>query len=228
MKVKSRIRAVAALLLMAAMLLLGACNDAETPEQAIKRFNKRMNDCDYKAAFNYVKDYDGLSYDSGDKSGTRKIVDAVSKTLEIEIVDIQTTGANGAAVLNVTTVDLREIYSRAASTVTNNYVDTVLGGAKISAEEMRNALVEEIVRESEMSEARHVTTECRVNLTREKDKWYIILDSTSFNIMMGYINDANSMVESGDFTNVAPVSDSDAPKASSEPDDTGSSVTFND
>ena len=228
MKVKSGIRAVAALLLMAAMLLLGACNDAETPEQAIKRFNKRMNDCDYKAAFNYVKDYDGLSYDSGDKSGTRKIVDAVSKTLEIEIVDIQTTGANGAAVLNVTTVDLREIYSRAASTVTNNYVDTVLGGAKISAEEMRNALVEEIVRESEMSEARHVTTECRVNLTREKDKWYIILDSTSFNIMMGYINDANSMVESGDFTNVVPVSDSDAPKASSEPDDTDSSVTFND
>ncbi len=228
MKVKSGIRAVAALLLMAAMLLLGACNDAETPEQAIKRFNKRMNDCDYKAAFNYVKDYDGLSYDSGDKSGTRKIVDAVSKTLEIEIVDIQTTGANGAAVLNVTTVDLREIYSRAASTVTNNYVDTVLGGAKISAEEMRNALVEEIVRESEMSEARHVTTECRVNLTREKDKWYIILDSTSFNIMMGYINDANSMVESGDFTNVAPVSDSDAPKTSSEPDDTDSSVTFND
>ena len=228
MKVKSGIRAVAALLLMAAMLLLGACNDAETPEQAIKRFNKRMNDCDYKAAFNYVKDYDGLSYDSGDKSGTRKIVDAVSKTLEIEIVDIQTTGANGAAVLNVTTVDLREIYSRAASTVTNNYVDTVLGGAKISAEEMRNALVEEIVRESEMSEARHVTTECRVNLTREKDKWYIILDSTSFNIMMGYINDAKSMVESGDFTNVAPVSDSDAPKASSEPDDTDSSVTFND
>ena len=209
------------------MLLLCACNDAETPEQAIKRFNKRMNDCDYKAAFNYVKDYDGLSFDSGDKSGTRKIVDAVSKTLEIEIVDIQTSGANGAAVLNVTTVDLRDIYSRAASTVTNNYVDTVLGGAKISAEEMREALVEEIVRESELSEAKHVTTECRVNLTREKDKWYIILDSTSFNIMMGYIGDANSMVESGDFTNVAPVSDSDIPVSSEEEDD-GSSVTFND
>lgn len=227
MKFKSRIRAAAAFLLTAALLLLCACNDAETPEQAIKRFNKRMNDCSYKAAFNYVKDYDGLSFDSGDKSGTRKIVDAVSKTLEIEIIDIQTSGANGAAVLNVTTVDLREIYSRAASTVTNNYVETVLGGARISAEEMREALVEEIVRESELSEATHVTTECKVNLTREKDKWYIILDSTSFNIMMGYINDANSMVENGDFTNVAPVSDSDAP-ASSEPEDSGSSVTFND
>ena len=227
MKFKSRIRAAAAFLLTAALLLICACNDAETPEQAIKRFNKRMNDCSYKAAFNYVKDYDGLSFDSGDKSGTRKIVDAVSKTLEIEIIDIQTSGANGAAVLNVTTVDLREIYSRAASTVTNNYVETVLGGARISAEEMREALVEEIVRESELSEATHVTTECKVNLTREKDKWYIILDSTSFNIMMGYINDANSMVENGDFTNVAPVSDSDAP-ASSEPEDSGSSVTFND
>ena len=227
MKFKSRIRAAAAFLLTAALLLLCACNDAETPEQAIKRFNKRMNDCSYKAAFNYVKDYDGLSFDSGDKSGTRKIVDAVSKTLEIEIIDIQTSGANGAAVLNVTTVDLREIYSQAASTVTNNYVETVLGGARISAEEMREALVEEIVRESELSEATHVTTECKVNLTREKDKWYIILDSTSFNIMMGYINDANSMVENGDFTNVAPVSDSDAP-ASSEPEDSGSSVTFND
>ena len=227
MKNKRIIRTVFAFLLTAVMLLLCACNDAETPEQAIKRFNKRMNDCDYKAAFNYVKDYDGLSFDSGDKSGTRKIVDAVSKTLEIEIVDIQTSGANGAAVLNVTTVDLRDIYSRAASTVTNNYVDTVLGGAKISAEEMREALVEEIVRESELSEAKHVTTECKVNLTREKDKWYIILDSTSFNIMMGYIGDANSMVESGDFTNVAPVSDSDIP-VSSEEEDSGSSVTFND
>ena len=224
---KSSFRAVVAFFLTAALLLLCACNDAETPEQAIKRFNKKMNDCNYKSAFDYVKDYDGLSFDSGDKSGTRKIVDAVSKTLEIEIIDIQTSGANGAAVLNVTTVDLREIYSRAASTVTNNYVDTVLGGARISAEEMREALVEEIVRESELSEATHVTTECKVNLTREKDKWYIILDSTSFNIMMGYINDANSMVENGDFTNVAPVSDSDAP-ASSEPEDSGSSVTFND
>ena len=220
---------MAAFILTAALLLLCACNDAETPEQAIKRFNKRMNDCDYKAAFNYVKDFDGLSFDSGDRSGTRKIVDAVSKTIEIEIVDIQTSGANGAAVLNVTTVDLRDIYSRAASTVTNNYVDKVLGGAKITAEEMREALVEEIVRESEMSEAKHVTTECRVNLTREKDKWYIILDTTSFNIMMGFINDANSMVESGDFTNVAPVSDSDAQSVSSEEsEDSESSVTFND
>ena len=154
-------------------------------------------------------------------------MDAVSKTLEIEIVDIQTSGANGAAVLYVTTVDLRDIYSRAASTVTNNYVDTVLGGAKISAEEMREALVEEIVRESEMSEAKHVTTECKVNLTRESDKWYIILDTTSFNIMMGFINDANSMVESGDFTNVAPISDSDIP-VTSEEEDSGSSVTFTD
>ena len=211
------------------LLLLCACNDAQTPEQAIRRFNKKMNDCSYKAAFDYVKEYDGLSFDSGDRTGTRKIVDAVSKTLEIEIVDIQTSGANGSAVLNVTTVDLREVYSRAASTVTNNYVDTVLGGSRISAEEMREALVDEIVRESEMSEAKHVTTECRINLTREKDKWYIILDSTSFNLMMGYINEANSMVESGDFTNVAPVSDSDAkPVSSEEADDAGSSVTFND
>ena len=227
MKFNAKFRTAALALTAALMLLLCACNDAETPEQAIKRFNKRMNDCDYKAAFNYVKDYDGLSFDSGDKNGTRKIVDAVSKTLEIEIVDIQTSGANGAAVLYVTTVDLRDIYSRAASTVTNNYVDTVLGGAKISAEEMREALVEEIVRESEMSEAKHVTTECKVNLTRESDKWYIILDTTSFNIMMGFINDANSMVESGDFTNVAPISDSDIP-VSSEEEDSGSSVTFTD
>ena len=133
MKIRSNIRTVAALALAAVMLLLCACNDAETPEQAIKRFNKRMNDCSYKAAFDYVKEYDGLSFDSGDRSGTRKIVDAVSKTLEIEIVDIQTSGANGSAVLNITTVDLREIYSRAASTVTNNYVDTVLKGSRISA-----------------------------------------------------------------------------------------------
>lgn len=229
MKIRSSIRTAAALALSVCLLLLCACNDAQTPEQAIRRFNKKMNDCSYKAAFDYVKEYDGLSFDSGDRTGTRKIVDAVSKTLEIEIVDIQTSGANGSAVLNVTTVDLREVYSRAASTVTNNYVDTVLGGSRISAEEMREALVEEIVRESEMSEAKHVTTECRINLTREKDKWYIILDSTSFNLMMGYINEANSMVESGDFTNVAPVSDSDAkPVSSEEADDAGSSVTFND
>ena len=228
MKFNAKFRTAALALTAALMLLLCACNDAETPEQAIKRFNKRMNDCSYKAAFNYVKDYDGLSFDNGDSSGTRKIVDAVSKTLEIEIVDIQTSGANGAAVLNVTTVDLREIYSRAASTVTNNYVDTVLGGARITAEEMREALVKEKAGKSERSKAKQVTTECKVNMTREKDKWYIILDTTSFNIMMGYINDANSMVESGDFTNVAPVSDSDAPAVSSEPEDSGSSVTFND
>ena len=221
------IRTLFGLMLAAVMLLTCACNDAKTPEEAIKKFNRKMNDCSYKAAFDYVSEFDGLSFDTGDRTGTRKIVDAVAKTLEIEIIDIQTSGATGAATLSVTTVDLRNIYSRAASTVTNNYVDTVLGGARISAEDMREALVNEIVRESEMSQAKRVTTETRVNMKREKDRWYIILDSTSFNIIMGYINDANSMVESGDFTNIAPVSDSDA-VSSAEAEDTGSSVTFND
>lgn len=228
LKRKSTIRTAAVLLLGAMLLLLCACNDADTPEQAIKRFNKKMNDCSYKAAFDYVAEYDGLSFDTGDRKGTRQIVDAVAKTLEIQIVDIQTSGATGAAVLSVTSVDLRNIYARAASTVTNNYVDTVLGGAKISAEQMREALVKEIVRESEMSEAQRVTTECRVNLKREKDHWYIILDSNSFNIIMGYINEANAMVESGDFTNIAPVSDSDAVSSDVSSEDSASSVTFND
>lgn len=212
------------------VLLLTACGGADTPEQAIKGFNTKMNDCNYKAAFSYVSEYDGLSFDKGDRSGTKQIVNAVSKTLEIEIVDIQTSGATGAAMLKVTTVDLRDIYTRAAATVTNNYVNTVLGGSKISAEEMRDALVAEIVRESALSDAQKVTTDCKVNLVREKENWFIILDNTSFNIMMGYINDANTMVESGDFSHITvSVSDSDAGSAiESEEDDSAESAVFND
>lgn len=207
------------------LIMLTACNNAETPEQAIKFFNNEMNNCDYKAAFNYVSDYDGLKFDSGDKDGTKKIVDAVSKTLEIEIVSIDTSGATGMATLNITTVDLRTIYGKAAATVTESYVDTVLGGAKISAEQMRDALVSEIVREAALSDSQKVTTECKVNLTREKDKWYLILDSQSFNVIMGYMNEANAMVESGDFA--SNVSDSDIKPddtASTTPSDTTSSV----
>lgn len=212
------------------VLLLTACGGADTPEQAIKGFNTKMNDCNYKAAFSYVSEYDGLSFDKGDRSGTKQIVNAVSKTLEIEIVDIQTSGATGAAMLKVTTVDLRDIYTRAAATVTNNYVNTVLGGSKISAEEMRDALVAEIVRESALSDAQKVITDCKVNLVREKENWFIILDNTSFNIMMGYINDANTMVESGDFSHITvSVSDSDAGSAiESEEDDSAESAVFND
>ncbi len=227
-----KLRATAALIVTAIMLILTACNDADTPEQAIKGFNSKMNDCNYKGAFAYVSDYDGLSFDKGDKNGTKQIVDAVSKTLEIEIMDIQTSGATGAARLNITTVDLRDVYAKAASTVTNGYVDTVLGGSKISAEEMRDALVAEIVRESAMSDAARESTECQVNLMREKDHWYIILDNTSFNVIMGYINDANSMVENGDFSSVAPtVSPSDVSSAESdteEEENPTSSIVFND
>lgn len=207
MKIFRRLAAVA----IAAMLfLLTACNNADTPEQAIKFFNSEMNKCNYKAAFNYVIDYDGLSFDKGDKDGTQKIVNAVSKTLDMEIVDIQTSGATGIAMVNITTVDLRTIYSNAAKVVTNGYVDTVLAGSKISAEDMRSALVQEIVKEAAMADSKKVSTECRINLTKEKDKWYLMLDSNSFNIIMGYINEANAMVESGDFSDVtANVSDSD-------------------
>lgn len=220
---------------MAALLLTAACNRADTPEQAIQGFVNNMNDCRYKAAFSYVSGYDGLSFDKGDRTGTRKIVDAVSKTLNIETVDIQTSGATGMAVLNVTTVDLREIYSRSAAVVTNNYVDTVLGGSKISAEEMRDALVAEIVRESALSDAQRVTTECHINLIREKGYWYLILDSTSFNILMGYINDANTMVENGDFSSMV-VSPSDltgeetetSSDAGAGADTAESDVVFND
>ena len=223
-------RAAAAVFISMVVLLLTACGGADTPEQAIKGFNTKMNDCNYKAAFSYVSEYDGLSFDKGDRSGTKQIVNAVSKTLEIEIVDIQTSGATGAAMLKVTTVDLRDIYTRAAATVTNNYVNTVLGGSKISAEEMRDALVAEIVRESALSDAQKVITDCKVNLVREKENWFIILDNTSFNIMMGYINDANTMVESGDFSHITvSVSDSDAGSAiESEEDDSAESAVFND
>ena len=212
---------VSALLMALMMVVLTACNNAETPEQAIKFFNNEMNDCNYKAAFNYVSEYDGLKFDSGDKDGTKMIVDAVAKTLEMEIISIDTSGATGVATLNITTVDLREIYSNAAAVVTQNYVDTVLGGAKISAEQMRDALGEEISREAALSDSKKVTTECKINLTKEKDKWYLILDSESFNIIMGYINEANEMVESGEFS--TNVSDSDI-----QSDDTSSEAVSSD
>ncbi len=207
---------VSALLMALMMVVLTACNNAETPEQAIKFFNNEMNNCDYKAAFNYVSEYDGLKFDSGDKDGTKMIVDAVAKTLEMEIISIDTSGATGVATLNITTVDLREIYSNAAAVVTQNYVDTVLGGAKISAEQMREALVEEISREAALSDSKKVTTECKINLTKEKDKWYLILDSESFNIVMGYINEANAMVESGEFSSIVSDSDIQSEDTSSE------------
>ncbi len=207
---------VSALLTALMLLMLTACNNAETPEQAIKFFNNEMNNCDYKAAFNYVSEYDGLKFDSGDKDGTKMIVDAVAKTLEMEIISIDTSGATGVATLNITTVDLREIYSNAAAVVTQNYVDTVLGGAKISAEQMREALVEEISREAALSDSKKVTTECKINLTKEKDKWYLILDSESFNIVMGYINEANAMVESGEFSSIVSDSDIQSEDTSSE------------
>lgn len=227
-----QLRAAVAVVVAAVMLVLTACNDAETPEQAIRGFNSKMNDCNYKGAFAYVSEYDGLSFDKGDKDGTKQIVDAVAKTLDIEIIDIQTSGATGAAMLNITTVDLREVYGKAAATVTNGYVDTVLGGSKISAEEMRDALVAEIVRESALSDAARVSTECQVNLMKEKDHWYIILDSTAFNVIMGYINEANSMVENGDFSSLTIVSDSDVSSAAEsdtgEDDDSTGSIVFND
>lgn len=222
-----KFRRLAALTVAVLLFLLTACNKAETPEQAIKLFNSEMNDCNYKAAFNYVSTYDGLSFDKGDKDGTKKIVNAVSKTLEIEVVDIQTSGATGVATVNITTVDMRTIYSNAVSVVTNGYVDTVLSGAKISAEEMRASLLEEIVKEAAMSDAKKVTTECKINLTKDKDKWYLILDTNSFNIILGYINEANAMVESGDFSNVSgAVSDSDI--SSEEDDEVDTTVSFTD
>lgn len=227
-----QVRIILAAIAAASVILLAACNNADTPEQAIKNFNSKMNDCNYKAAFNYVSEYDGLSFDEGDKNGTKQIVNSVSKTLDIEILDIQTSGATGAAMLNITTVDLRSIYSKAANTVTNNYVDTVLKGSKISAEDMRDALVEEIARESALSDAKRITTECKINLTKEKDKWYLILDSTSFNVIMGYMNEANAMVESGEFTDLSgTVSNSDVsstPTNNSDEESSDPTVSFND
>ena len=106
----NQFRAAVAVILAMVMLLLVGCNDAVTAEEAIQKFNVKMNNCDYKGAFAYVSEYDGLSFDRGDKDGTKKIVDAVARTLEIDVIDIQTAGATGMARLRVTTVDLRKVY----------------------------------------------------------------------------------------------------------------------
>ncbi len=215
-----------------AILCLVSCNDASTPTEAIESFNSEMNNCDYKGAFEYVSSFDGLSFDSGNSSGTKSIVNAVSKTLEIEILDIQTSGAVGLAQVSITTVDLREIYSSAIEIVTNSFVDSVLSGSKISADDMKDALMEEIVSEAAEIDAPKVTTECNINMTREDDKWYLILDTECFNIMMGYLDDANEMITSGDFT-ISVISDSDlsddsGSDDSSEDDESESEVTYND
>lgn len=180
------------IMLTALLLVLTGCNSAKSPSDALELFGKNMNEHKYREAMAYVDVYDGISYTSGEKP----IIDAVAGSLRISIKNNSSNSFTSAITADVTTVDLRKVYKNAAVKIMESYHSRALSGEAISDVEIKNSLMAEIAAEALSQDAPTVTTECVFNLKSDSGKWYIVLDANTYNILLGYLTEANSLVES--------------------------------
>jgi hypothetical protein len=179
------------------LLVLTGCNKAKTPREAVELFVVNMNNHEYKAAFAYVSEYGGIDF-SSDREATQSMLDAVSSSLKVEITSDSTNTYSAMLSAKVTTVDLRLIYKAATIKTMNSLYTQAVSGNQISDAEIRNRIMAEIVAMAMGSDAPMVTTEYTFNLKSEGGKWYIVLDSVGYNIITGYLTEANTLVQNGE------------------------------
>jgi len=183
-------------LLIAAVMLMSftACNKATSPRDAVDRFVVAMNKKDFRTAFAYIADYDSFGF----SGGVEDIIGAVAYSMKAEFLG-ESAGSTGATVdVNITTVDLREIYMSAAAKVIPSYYEAAVSGRTISEAEIGERLIEEVVAEAGMNSAPTVTTKLSLQLIKsDSGKWQIRLDNDAYYAITGYLDEANNLVTTG-------------------------------
>lgn len=196
----ARIVRLAAALLSAAMLLtLAGCNRASSATDCVERFQTAMNKEDFREAFAYIADYDGFGFKS---DGSEDIIAAVARTLTIDVLS-ETPVTGGANLeVNITTIDLREAYCDAANVVIPTYYKMAVSGQPISEAELGRKLVDEVTAQAASGRSKGVSTRCNLFVRKNnRDKWEIVLDTTSFSALTGYLDEANNLITTGAIAN---------------------------
>lgn len=185
---------ITALVLTVVMIMpLFGCNQAASPRDAVDRFAAAMNQNNFRSAFAYVADYDNFGF----SGGSEEIMKAVASSLKIEFLSEDVGSSTATVDVNVTTIDLREIYMDAAAEVIPNYYGDAVSGKHISESEIGRKLVDSVVEQANRSYAPTVTTRLSLYLVNDSGKWRIKLDTNAYYAITGYLDDANNLVTTG-------------------------------
>lgn len=187
------IRIIALILAAALMAPLAGCNQAASPRDAVDRFASAMNQNNFREAFAYIATYDGFGF----SDGSEEIMKAVASSMKVEFLGEDVGGTTAYVDVNITTIDLREIYMDAASVVIPAYYGDAVSGRHISEDEVGTRLVNEVVEQANRSYAPTVTTRVSLYLVKESGKWKIQLDTNAYYAVTGYLEDANNLVTTG-------------------------------
>lgn len=183
-----RLSGVSAILILS-LLILCACGAAGSAREAVNGFTNGMKAHDYTEAMKYVDERDSLSF-SGD---SKLIMDAVADSLSVTILSEGLSSVK----LEVTTIDLREVYHTATVLVIDEFYDAALSGETVSDREMREAIFLKAVDLAGQEGVPTVTTQFEVAMKNDNGKWYIVLDATAYNVFTGYMTSANELVTNG-------------------------------
>ena len=187
-------RFLASILFVAVLFCMMGCNEATSARDAVQKFQTAMNENDYKTAFAYIADYDGYGFDQD----TERIINAVSSSLRINIVNDSSSATNAMLETDITTIDLRKVYCDAASVVIPQYYSAALAGEDISAGDISIKMMQEVIAMVEGPNAPTITTRVPLTVSLNNDnKWLIRLDVTAYNSITGYLDEANNLITTG-------------------------------
>ena len=117
--------------------------------------------------------------------------------MKVEFISEDVGSSTANVDVNVTTIDLREIYMDAAAEVIPNYYGDAVSGKHISESEIGRKLVDAVVEQANRSYAPTVTTRLSLYLVNDSGKWRIKLDTNAYYAITGYLDDANNLVTTG-------------------------------
>ncbi len=185
--------AVVITFVLIALTLLSGCSAAGSAREAVNGFTNGLKSHDYREAMKYIDERDSMTFNGN----TEQIMNVVADSLSVKIIGEGLTSVR----VEVTSVDLREIYHDATVMVIDEYYDAALSGESVSDREMRDAIFAKAVALSGQNDAPTVTTQLELSMKNDNGKWYIILDATAYNVFTGYMTSANELVTNGTILN---------------------------
>ena len=166
---------------------------ADSPAEAVEQFASKLTALDYKGAFFYVADYDGFGFDKD----TNLIIDCVARSLKITDIKEEKGRTSARVTAEITTIDLRALYTSAAKVILPTFYDTALGSGTISKDELRQKMIDEIVFQAGSPGAPTIVTEVTVNIYNQNEKWLIKMTPEFYTVVTGYLDEANNLVTAG-------------------------------
>jgi hypothetical protein len=192
-------RIISFILAMCIGFAFTGCSSGNKPETAVDNYFKAVKECNsenLKATVQYTDEVKSENDFFADKTFS-ELYKKNGSMIKYKINSSTVNGDEAKVKVNCTYGDATELFQAAMGAYMKKAMETAFSEKKPSQEDMQKMLTDEIQAASKSTPLKPVTKDIEINCKKTDDKWKVVVDQNSINIMSANIYDTvKKMTES--------------------------------